>query len=108
MHCDVFVRTKPPLNAPMAPPCLLRKTQKTVLAAESEGEGRRTVSAFRPRPLRYLPSLDASLMARLDRLGPAGAGRSAIGRRFPTRSWPRSPARRNPVLQYDLTLSRAL
>ena len=42
-----------------------------MLEAESKGGGRRTVSAFRPRPLRYLPSLDASLMARLDRLGPA-------------------------------------
>jgi predicted ATPase len=58
---------------------------KAVLEAESEGEARRTVAAV-PSPALAVPaSLHASLMARLDRLGPAkevaqiGA---AIGREF--------------------------
>jgi predicted ATPase len=58
---------------------------KAVLEAESEGEARRTVAAI-PSPALAVPaSLHASLMARLDRLGPAkdvvqiGA---AIGREF--------------------------
>ena len=58
---------------------------KAVLEAEGEGEARRTVAAV-PSPALAVPaSLHASLMARLDRLGPAkevaqiGA---AIGREF--------------------------
>ena len=58
---------------------------KAVLEAESEGEARRTAGAV-PSPALAVPaSLHASLMARLDRLGPAkevaqiGA---AIGREF--------------------------
>src|ERR1700680_1520466 len=44
---------------------------KAVVEAESEGAERRTVAAV-PSPARALPaSLHASLMARLDRLGPA-------------------------------------
>ena len=44
---------------------------KAVLEAESEGAARRTVSAA-PSPALSVPaSLHASLMARLDRLGPA-------------------------------------
>src|SRR5271168_4011301 len=58
---------------------------KAVLEAESEGEARKTAAAV-PSPTLAVPaSLHASLMARLDRLGPAkeiaqiGA---AIGREF--------------------------
>ena len=62
---------------------------KAVLEAESEGEARQTAAAI-PSPALAVPaSLHASLMARLDRLGPAkevaqiGA---AIGREFSHRS----------------------
>ena len=66
-------------------PLFVEEMTKAVLEAESEGEARRTV-ALVPSPARAVPaSLHASLMARLDRLGPAkevaqiGA---AIGREF--------------------------
>jgi len=66
-------------------PLFVEEMTKAVLEAESEGEGRRTVAAV-PSPALAVPaSLHASLMARLDRLGPAkevaqiGA---AIGREF--------------------------
>jgi predicted ATPase len=66
-------------------PLFVEEMTKAVLEAESEGEARRTVEAI-PSPALTLPaSLHASLMARLDRLGPAklvaqiGA---AIGREF--------------------------
>src|SRR5271156_297756 len=58
---------------------------KAVLEAEIEGEARRTVAAVPSSALAVPASLHASLMARLDRLGPAkevaqiGA---AIGREF--------------------------
>ena len=58
---------------------------KAVLEAESEGAARRTVAAV-PSPALAVPaSLHASLMARLDRLGPAKEVAqigSAIGREF--------------------------
>jgi predicted ATPase len=58
---------------------------KAVLEAESEGAARRTVAAV-PSPSLAVPaSLHASLMARLDRLGPAKEVAqigSAIGREF--------------------------
>jgi predicted ATPase len=64
-------------------PLFVEEMTKAVLEAESEGEARRTVALV---PLPAVPaSLHASLMARLDRLGPAkelaqiGA---AIGREF--------------------------
>ena len=44
---------------------------KAALEAESEGEARQTVTPFRPRLPAVPASLHASLMARLDRLGPA-------------------------------------
>jgi class 3 adenylate cyclase/predicted ATPase len=66
-------------------PLFVEEMTKAVLEAEDEGEARRTVGAV-PSPALAVPaSLHASLMARLDRLGPAkevaqiGA---AIGREF--------------------------
>jgi len=66
-------------------PLFVEEMTKAVLEAESEGETRRTLAAV-PSPASAVPaSLHASLMARLDRLGPAkevaqiGA---AIGREF--------------------------
>ncbi|MGD0673661.1 MAG: adenylate/guanylate cyclase domain-containing protein [Candidatus Binatus sp.] len=66
-------------------PLFVEEMTKAVLEAESEGEARRTAASV-PSPALALPaSLHASLMARLDRLGPAkevaqiGA---AIGREF--------------------------
>jgi len=66
-------------------PLFVEEMTKAVLEADSEGAAQRTVAAV-PSPLRAVPaSLHASLMARLDRLGPAkevaqiGA---AIGREF--------------------------
>jgi class 3 adenylate cyclase/predicted ATPase len=66
-------------------PLFVEEMTKAVLEAESEGAARRTVAAA-PSPALAVPaSLHASLMARLDRLGPAkevaqiGA---AIGREF--------------------------
>ena len=66
-------------------PLFVEEMTKAVLEAESEGEARRTAAAT-PAPALAVPaSLQASLMARLDRLGPAkeiaqiGA---AIGREF--------------------------
>ena len=68
-------------------PLFVEEMTKAVLEAESEGEGegRRTAAAVPPPALAVPTSLHASLMARLDRLGPAkevaqiGA---AIGREF--------------------------
>ena len=66
-------------------PLFVEEMTKAVLEAETEGEARRTAVAV-PSPARAVPaSLHASLMSRLDRLGPAkevaqiGA---AIGREF--------------------------
>ena len=66
-------------------PLFVEEMTKAVLEAESEGEARQTAGAV-PSPAMAVPaSLHASLMARLDRLGPAkevaqiGA---AIGREF--------------------------
>jgi len=66
-------------------PLFVEEMTKAVLEAESEGAARRTVAAVPSPALAVPPSLHASLMARLDRLGPAkevaqiGA---AIGREF--------------------------
>ena len=66
-------------------PLFIEEMTKAVLEAESQGAAEQTVAAI-PSPARAVPaSLHASLMARLDRLGPAkevaqiGA---AIGREF--------------------------
>jgi class 3 adenylate cyclase/predicted ATPase len=66
-------------------PLFVEEMTKAVLEAGSEGEARRTVAAAASPSLAVPASLHASLMARLDRLGPAkevaqiGA---AIGREF--------------------------
>jgi predicted ATPase len=66
-------------------PLFVEEMTKAVLEAESEGEARRTAAAVPSAALAVPTSLHASLMARLDRLGPAkqvaqiGA---AIGREF--------------------------
>jgi class 3 adenylate cyclase/predicted ATPase len=66
-------------------PLFVEEVTKAVLEAEGEVEARRTVAAIPSPALRVPASLHASLLARLDRLGPAkelaqiGA---AIGREF--------------------------
>jgi class 3 adenylate cyclase len=66
-------------------PLFVEEMTKAVLEAESEGAAQRTAAAVPSPVLAVPPSLHASLMARLDRLGPAkevaqiGA---AIGREF--------------------------
>jgi class 3 adenylate cyclase len=66
-------------------PLFVEEMTKAVLEAESENEARKTVAAVPSSALAVPASLHASLMARLDRLGPAkevaqiGA---AIGREF--------------------------
>ncbi len=66
-------------------PLFVEEMTKAVLEAESEGEAQRTAAAVPSSALALPASLHASLMARLDRLGPAkevaqiGA---AIGREF--------------------------
>ena len=66
-------------------PLFVEEMTKAVLEAESEGAARHTVAAV-PSPALAVPaSLQASLMARLDRLGPAKEVAqigSAIGREF--------------------------
>ncbi len=66
-------------------PLFVEEMTKAVLEAGSEGAARHTVSAV-PSPALAVPaSLHASLMARLDRLGPAKEAAqtgSAIGREF--------------------------
>ena len=66
-------------------PLFVEEMTKAVLEAEGESEARRTVAAV-PSPALAVPaSLHASLMARLDRLGPAKALAqigAAIGREF--------------------------
>src|SRR5262249_21116689 len=67
-------------------PLLVEEMTKAVLEAESEGEAQRTTAAV-PSPALAVPaSLQASLMARLDRLGPAkeiAQIGEAVGREFP-------------------------
>jgi predicted ATPase len=66
-------------------PLFVEEMTKAVLEAESEGEAQRTTAAV-PSPALAVPaSLHASLMARLDRLGPAkdvARMAAAIGREF--------------------------
>ena len=71
-------------------PLFVEEMTKAVLEAESEGAAQRTTAAVPSPPAAVPASLHASLMARLDRLGPAkevaqiGA---AIGREFSHRCW---------------------
>jgi predicted ATPase len=52
-------------------PLFVEEMTKAVLEAESEGEAKQTAAAVPLSALAVPPSLHASLMARLDRLGPA-------------------------------------
>jgi predicted ATPase len=52
-------------------PLFVEEMTKAVLEAEGEGDARRTVATVPPPTLAVPASLHASLMARLDRLGPA-------------------------------------
>ncbi|WP_092124274.1 ATP-binding protein [Bradyrhizobium erythrophlei] len=66
-------------------PLFVEEMTKAVLEADSEGAARRTVAAVPSSALAVPASLHASLMARLDRLGPAkevAQVGSAIGREF--------------------------
>jgi predicted ATPase len=66
-------------------PLFVEEMTKAVLEAESEGSAWRTVAAVPPPALAVPASLHASLMARLDRLGPAKEVAqigSVIGREF--------------------------
>ncbi len=66
-------------------PLFVEEMTKAVLEAESEGAARRRVATVPSRALAMPASLHASLMARLDRLGPAKEVAqigSAIGREF--------------------------
>jgi predicted ATPase len=66
-------------------PLFVEEMTKAVLEAESEHDARRTVAAAPSRKLAVPPTLHASLMARLDRLGPAkevAQIAAAIGREF--------------------------
>src|SRR5271165_6290376 len=66
-------------------PLFVEEMTKAVLEAEGEGAARRTVAAVPSSALAVPASLHASLMARLDRLGPAkevAQIASAIGREF--------------------------
>jgi predicted ATPase len=67
-------------------PLFIEEMTKAVLEAESEEEARRTTAAIPSARLEIPATLHASLMARLDRLGPAkelAQIGSAIGREFP-------------------------
>jgi class 3 adenylate cyclase/predicted ATPase len=66
-------------------PLFVEEMTKAVLEAEGEGEARRTTSTVPSANLAVPASLHASLMARLDRLGPAKVVAqvgAAIGREF--------------------------
>jgi class 3 adenylate cyclase/predicted ATPase len=66
-------------------PLFVEEMTKAVLEAESEGNAQRTAAAIPSSALTIPASLHASLMARLDRLGPAkrvAQVGSAIGREF--------------------------
>jgi tetratricopeptide (TPR) repeat protein len=67
-------------------PLFVEEMTKAVLEAEGEGAAERTVAAIPPSSTKVPASLHASLMARLDRLGPAkGVAQigAVIGREFP-------------------------
>ena len=77
-------------------PLFVEEMTKAVLEAESESEARRA-AALVPSPALAVPaSLHASLMARLDRLGPAKelAQVGAAARQRPGTHWPVPASRR--------------
>jgi len=87
-------------------PLFVEEMTKAVLEAESEGDALRTAAAV-PSPILAVPaSLHASLMARLDRLGPAkevaqiGA---VIGREFSYELLAQAAGRSNEELQAALS-----
>ena len=88
-------------------PLFVEEMTKAVLELEGEGEARRTDGAVSPPVLAVPASLQASLMARLDRLGPAkevaqiGA---AIGRQFSHALL--SSVVRQPDAELELALDR--
>ena len=66
-------------------PLFVEEMTKSVLEAESEGDARQTAAVIPSSALAVPPSLHASLMARLDRLGPAkevAQTGAVIGREF--------------------------
>ena len=66
-------------------PLFVEEMTKAVLEAESQGDAEQTAAAIPPSALAVPPSLHASLMARLDRLGSAkdvAQVGAAIGREF--------------------------
>jgi predicted ATPase len=90
-------------------PLFVEEMTKAVLEAENEGEARRAAALVPPQALAVPATLHASLMARLDRLGPAkelaqiGA---AIGREF---SHPLLAAvARKPEAELQLMLNRLI
>jgi class 3 adenylate cyclase/predicted ATPase len=87
-------------------PLFVEEMTKAVLEAESEGAARRTVAAA-PLPAVVVPaSLQASLMARLDRLGPAASEiaqiGAVIGREFSNKLIRRVAQRPEPELEAAL------
>jgi class 3 adenylate cyclase/predicted ATPase len=88
-------------------PLFVEEMTKAVLEAESEGAAQRTAAAV-PSPALAVPaSLHASLMARLDRLGPAkevAQIAAAIGREFPHALL--APLVRKPEVQLRSALDR--
>src|SRR5215831_9606845 len=82
--CAVFARDM--IDRTDGIPLFIEEMTKAVLEAESEEEARRTTAAIPSSKLEIPATLHASLMARLDRLGPAkelAQIGSAIGREFP-------------------------
>ena len=71
-------------------PLFVEEMTKAVLEAESEGDARRTAAAVPSSALAVPASLHASLMARLDRLGPPRRWRRSgrrLGGSSPMRCW---------------------
>jgi class 3 adenylate cyclase len=90
-------------------PLFVEEMTKAVLEAKSEGEARQTAGSVPSAALAVPASLHASLMARLDRLGPAkevAQVGAAIGREF---SHPLLAAMvRTPQLELDAALDRLI
>ncbi len=86
-------------------PLFVEEMTKAVLEAESEGDARQIVAAVPSAALAVPASLHASLMARLDRLGPAkGVAQigAVIGREFPHALIAAVTRRAEPELRFAL------